>query len=125
MALGVQFHLNNYTLSSAEDKQLRRHLQRLERRLQRFQEPRVSVTIKEFPPEGKVTVDFRLIPAPRERELISHQAGQNAGQAVRLAVEDIERQLERWFAKMRGEPAYGVPSRREPEELRGQTPEIE
>ncbi len=122
MPLEVQFHLNHYELGSEEEKQMRRHLERLEKRLQRFAEPKAIVTIKEFPSQRRITVDVRLEPAPHEREFVSHQAGEDAGQAVRLAVEDLERQLERWFAKLRGEPAYGVPSRREPEELRPHPP---
>jgi hypothetical protein len=51
-------------------------------------------------------------------ELVSHQSGETAEQAARLAVEDVERQLERYAATLRGEPAYHTPSRREPRDLR-------
>jgi hypothetical protein len=37
---------------------------------------------------------------------------------VHLAIEDLERQLERRLAGQRGEPTYGVPSRRLPKQLR-------
>jgi hypothetical protein len=37
---------------------------------------------------------------------------------VRLAMADVERQLERQHAVQSGEPSFGVPSRRLPTELR-------
>jgi hypothetical protein len=37
-------------------------------------------------------------------------------------VADVERQLERRLATQRGEPTYGVPSRREPAQLRPHPP---
>jgi hypothetical protein len=43
---------------------------------------------------------------------------ETADRAVHLAVRDVERQLERRHATQRGEPTYGVPSRRLPAELR-------
>jgi hypothetical protein len=50
--------------------------------------------------------------------LVSHQSGESAEHATRLAVEDAQRQLERYIATLRGEAAYGTPSRREPRDLR-------
>jgi hypothetical protein len=65
-----------------------------------------------------VAVDLRLELGPLGSHLISHQAAETADRAVRLAVEDVERQLERQLAVQRGEPSFGVPSRREPTSLR-------
>ena len=50
--------------------------------------------------------------------MVSHNSGETAEQAARLAIEDVERQLERYMATLRGEPAFGTPSRREPRDLR-------
>jgi len=43
---------------------------------------------------------------------LGRQVAGTADHAVRLATEDVTRQLARERARRRGEPAYGVPSRR-------------
>ena len=44
--------------------------------------------------------------------LTSSQAAQTPDRAAHLAIQAIERQLARLVAGQRGEPSYGVPSRR-------------
>lgn len=56
--------------------------------------------------------------SPLGSHLISHQGAETVDRAVRIAVEDVERQLEREHAMQRGEPSFGVPSRRLPSNLR-------
>ena len=73
--------------------------------------------------QRRVTADLRVQLGPLAAHLISHQAAESADLAARLAVEDVERQLERRLAKQRGQPTYSVPSRRLPEALRPHPPE--
>ena len=63
-------------------------------------------------------VDLRLQLGPLGPHLVSHQTAETVEAAVRQAVSDIERQLERRLARQRGEPAYGVPSRSLPRQTR-------
>jgi len=44
--------------------------------------------------------------------LISHQVDETLHRAARRAIADAERELERRLAKQRGEPSFGIPSRR-------------
>jgi hypothetical protein len=67
-------------------------------------------------------VDLRVQLGPLGAHLVSHQRAGTTAHAVRLAVEDVERQLERRHADQRGEASFGVPSRREPAALRPNAP---
>jgi hypothetical protein len=118
MALGVQIHTGNEPLSQQEDARVRRHLRHLEARLVNFPEPSAILTLRRQAAARRVTVDLRVELGPMAGELVSHQAAEMPEHAVRLAVEDAERQLERRLATQRGEPTYGVPSRRLPKEAR-------
>jgi ribosome-associated translation inhibitor RaiA len=106
------------TLSSDSERRISRHLERLERRLVNFNSAEVAVTVKDRATERRYTADVHLRPGVDSTDLISHQQGDSPEQAVRQAVEDIERQLERYIATLRGEAAFGTPSRREPRETR-------
>ncbi len=106
------------TLAPDSEKRVARHLDGLERRLVNFSNAEVDVTIRDRATERRYTADIHLRPGVDSTDLISHQQGETAEQAVRLAVEDIERQLERYISTLRGEAAYGTPSRREPKDLR-------
>jgi hypothetical protein len=68
--------------------------------------------------QRQVEVDLRVQLGTLGSHLISHQGAETVDRAVRLAVEDVERQLERQHAVQRGEPSFGVPSRRLPSTLR-------
>jgi hypothetical protein len=118
MALEVQFHRGDDDLGRTEEERIRRLLERLERRLAKFPDPQTILTLRRYSDRRRVTLDLRVELGPRAGELISHQAAETADHAMRLAVEDVERQLERRLATQRGEPTFGVPSRREPEHLR-------
>jgi ribosome-associated translation inhibitor RaiA len=106
------------TLSPDSEKRIARHLERLERRLVNFNNAEVDVTVRDRATERRYTADIHLRPGVDSTDLICHEQGDTPEQAVRLAAEDIERQLERYISTLRGEPAYGTPSRREPRELR-------
>lgn len=105
-------------LSPESEHRIQRHLDSLERRLAKFPTANVLVTIKDKSTERRFTVDILTALGVDGVELISHQSGESAEQAAKLAVEDIERQLERYVSTLKGEAAYGTPSRREPKDLR-------
>ena len=109
-------------LGSGEETHIRRQLEKLGKRLTHFPEPSADVVLKQQHGQQRVDVALRVELGPLGNHLISHQWGKTADHAVRLAVADVERQLERRLAKQRGEHTYGVPSRREPSALRPNPP---
>jgi len=114
----VHLHTPKTDLSPDAEKRIQRHIAGLERRLVNFQNPQITITIKDRPTERRHTADVRVQLGVDGVELVSHHGGEAAEHAARLAIEDIERQLERYVATLRGEPAFGTPSRREPRDLR-------
>lgn len=122
MTLTTSLATHDVVLSPTEQKRIRRYLGALERRLEHHPEPSATLMLKGHAAARRVTVDLRVQLGPLGEHLVSHQAAESATQAVRLAVEDIERQLDRRHASERGEPTYGVPSRRLPETLRPHPP---
>jgi ribosome-associated translation inhibitor RaiA len=122
MALKIQLTTGDLDLSPGQEKRVLHQLRSLERRLVHFPEPIASLTVRDHRAQRRVTVDLRVELVPHGSHLISHQAADTVEHAVRLAVDDVERQLERHIAKLRGEPTFGVPSRRLPENLRPHSP---
>jgi ribosome-associated translation inhibitor RaiA len=105
-------------LSPETTKRIQHHLDSLDRRLGKFTNATTTVSVRERATERRYTADIRLAPGVDSVELVSHQSAETPEAASRLAVEDIERQLERFVATLRGESTYGTPSRREPKDLR-------
>ena len=105
-------------LTPEAEKRIQRHLDSLEKRLAKFSNPQTIVTIRDRTTERRFTADILLQTGVDGTEMVSHQSGETAEQAVRQGVEDIERQLERYVSGLRGEPSFGTPSRREPREQR-------
>jgi ribosome-associated translation inhibitor RaiA len=118
MALKRTIETRRCSLSAIEQDRIDSQFERLERRLEHYAEPAATLVLEAYEPQRRVTADLHLVFGHRAAGLVSHQSAGTADQAVRLAVEDIERQFERRLAKQRGQPAFGVPSRREPEALR-------
>jgi ribosome-associated translation inhibitor RaiA len=114
VTLGITLETHDCPLGPDEERHIRHHLERLGQRLTHFPEPLASVHLKRHELQRQVEVDLRVELGPLGAHLISHQSAETAVHAVRLAVEDVERQLERRLAKQRGEHSYGVPSRRLP-----------
>lgn len=109
-------------LSPDEQRRIEHHLQALERRLVHFPGPTAKLAIELHPDQRQFRADLRLQLGPLGSHLISHQAAETADRAVRLAVEHLERQLERRLARQRGESTFGTPSRRLPKQLRPSPP---
>lgn len=118
MALDIQIHTGNYRLTPAAERRILRHLKSIEQRVTHFADPVARLRIGEQRLPRLVQVDLRVALGPREADLISHQAAETPDHAVRMAVEDIERQLERKISQLRGEESWGVPSRRLPKSTR-------
>lgn len=112
MALRTTMNLGGLTLTEVEERRIRRHLQALARRLSHHPEPTATIVIRPHPGQRQTQADVRVQLGPLGPHLVSHQSAQTPDRAVGLAISDIERQLERRHALQRGEPAFGVPSRR-------------
>lgn len=122
MALAITLETRDCPLGPDEERHIRHQLERLGERLAHFPEPIATVVLKRHELQRQVEVALRIELGPLGGHLISHQAAETAPHAVRLAVEDGERQLERRLSKQRGEHTYGVPSRREPKADRPHPP---
>lgn len=123
MTLGITLETHDCPLSPDEDRHVRHQVEGLGKRLTHFPEPIVTVVLKRHELQRRVEVALRVELGPLGAHLVSHQAAETPEHAVRLAVEDAERQLERRLAKQRGEHTYGVPSRRLPKADRPHPPE--
>jgi ribosome-associated translation inhibitor RaiA len=114
MALETALKTQGFELTDVEERHVRHHLDGLERRLVHRPEPTATLMLKRQPQARRIDVSLRVQLGPLGSHLISHQSAETADRAVKLAVEDVERQLERQDAQQAGEQAYGIPSRRLP-----------
>lgn len=105
-------------LQPSEQRYIDHQFDLLDRRLSHYAQPTVVLALTGHPGSRLVEADLRVQLSPLGNHLISKQAAETVDRAVRIAVKDVERQLERRHATQRGEPAYGVPSRRLPASLR-------
>ena len=122
MALGITLETHDCAIGPDEEGHIRHHLEKLGQRLTHFPEPIATVVLKRHVLQRQIEAALRVELGPLGEHLVSHQAAETATHAVRLAVEDVERQLERRLAKQRGEHTYGVPSRRLPKADRPHPP---
>jgi ribosome-associated translation inhibitor RaiA len=118
MPLERIIRVSGLSLTEADERRIQHQLDGLERRLVHHPEPRAVLVFAGHENQRRVQVDLRVELGPLGGHLISHQQAETADRAVRLAIADVERQLERQHAAQRGEPSFGVPSRRLPAELR-------
>jgi ribosome-associated translation inhibitor RaiA len=114
LTLRILLETHDCPLGPDEEELVRHHLESLGRRLAHHPEPIATAVLKRHELQRKIEVALRVELGPLGEHLISHQAAGTAPHAMRLAVEDVERQLERKLAQQRGEHTYGVPSRRLP-----------
>ena len=118
MPMEVELHKRGISLTRLEEERIDRHMKSLEKRVEKFPDPRLELAIEDQASPRGVRVDLRLALGPLGGHLVSHQEGPGADVAVKAAVDDVKRQLERRLSNQRGEPTYGVPSRRLPSDLR-------
>ncbi len=112
MALHITLNTDGLALSEQEESDVRRRLQHLERRLAHHPEPAAVLALHHSRMQRRFQADLRIELGPLGAHLVSHQGAETLEHVVRLAVEDVERQLERLHAGQRGEASFGVPSRR-------------
>lgn len=118
MSLEVKIEVDGLVLTEVETQRIRRSLAALERRLVHRPEPMAVLALARRAGRREAEAGLRLQLEPLGALLVSHQSAPTAAKAARLAVADIERQLERHVARQRGEASYGTPSRRRVEEGR-------
>jgi ribosome-associated translation inhibitor RaiA len=118
MTLTVNISSQGMQLSPEVERRTERLVHQLDRRLIHFSEPNAILRLRQQEAQRLISVDLRVDLGSRADSLISHQSADTADHAVRRAVEDVERQLERRLAVQRGEPTFGVPSRRLPKSTR-------
>lgn len=112
MTLTITLERHGVALTTAQEQRVHRHLTALGRRLTHRPEP---IAVLSFVgPNGKreFQASLRIQLGPLGPTLTSSQAAPTPDRAARMAIQAVERQLERLVAGQRGEPSYGVPSRR-------------
>lgn len=121
MALNVQYHAHDVTIDPETKARFERLFANLDKRLVHISEPQATARIREVGNPREFSIDLRVELGSHAGELISHKSAPSADHAMRLAIGDIERQLERRLSVQRGEASFGVPSRRLPKDQRPAT----
>lgn len=122
MTMNIELHHRNCSLSQAQEARIMHQLDALGGKMNQFPEPTANLRLEQHDMQRRVTADLRLQMGPGGQHLISHQAAETADRAALLAIQDVERQLERELSHMRRQHTFGVPSRRMPAGLRPNPP---
>ncbi len=93
---------------------MRRHFASLERRVAARSEVQATLLLENQLGKRQVRAKLRVELGPLGPTLVGREAASTPDAAARMVVDDVERQLERLTSRQRGEPTFGVPSRREP-----------
>jgi hypothetical protein len=112
MALTTEVTVNGTALNALEERRIRRRLDHLGRRLQDWPDPVALLNVEWHADARQAEARLRLRLGHLGPHLISVRTAETADKAVRLATQGVTRQLEREAANRRGEPTFGVPSRR-------------
>jgi ribosome-associated translation inhibitor RaiA len=105
-------------LTEVERKRIDRSLDGIGKRLANFTNPSIDLTLASSQQPGSIDANLRVVLGVRDTTLRSSETSRTADHAVKLACDDIKRQLEKTVAELRGADTYGTPSRRNPEHLR-------
>ena len=114
MTLTITLERHGVPLNTAQEQRVHRHLTTLGRRLVHRPEPIAVLSFSGPSGQREIEASLRVQLGPLGPTLTSRQAAQTPDRAAHLAIQAVERQLERLVAGQRGEPSYGVPSRRRP-----------
>lgn len=114
MTLQTRIESNDVKLSAVSERRIDHQLDALGKRLKLRPSPAATLVLRHSGPANDALAELRVHLGPRGRLLVSTRTAPTPEAATRLAVEDVERQLERQLARQRGEASFGVPSRREP-----------
>lgn len=112
MTLAIALEQHGVRLTAAQEQRVRHQLAGLGRRLERRPDPMATLAFTGPNGEQQIVANLRLQLGPLGPTLVSSQAALTPDRAANLAVQAVERQLERMVSGQRGEPSYGVPSRR-------------
>lgn len=130
MTLTVSLERHGVPLTDVQEQRVRHHLAALGKRLVHRPEPIAVMAFSRNESRHEVIAHLRLQLGPLGPTLTSKHTSPSPDQAARLAIRAVEKQLERLVSVQRGEPAYGVPSRRRidvapapGEAVRGQSPQ--
>ncbi len=113
MSLKVLITAQGFRLDDVQERHIRHQLSSLERRLAHRSEPVAHLVLTHQPQQRLYRANLRVHLGPDGPTLVSRQAAQEADHAARMAVEAVERELERRQANQQGAASFGVPSRRE------------
>jgi hypothetical protein len=103
MTLTITLERHGAQLSPTDERRMQHHLEHLGRRLVNRPEPTAVLSISEQGHRHEIVASLRVQLGPLGPTLVSSQSASTADQATRLAVEAIERQLERRISSQRGE----------------------
>lgn len=112
MPLKTELQVRGFVLNPLEERRIERNLNRLERRLKDDNDAVVQIVLDWHDDQRRVHASLRLSRTNLGGIFVSHVSAETADQAVREATDEIERQIEKRMATLRGEETYGVPSRR-------------
>lgn len=118
MAVSPTITNRSVDISEVEQKRVDHSLDSLAKRLASFANPSIELTIDDAELAGSIEASLRVMLGVRDIVLRSTQTSRTTDHAVKLACDDIKRQLERSLSVLRGDATYGTPSRRNPEHLR-------
>lgn len=116
--MNASIEIKGFDLDDTQSRHIQHQLDRLDRLLIHRPDPAANLMLKGSARRRQIDVDLRLRLSPKGPTLVSHQTADTAEHAVRLAVEDVDRQLERRVEGQRESASFGVPSRRLPQSLR-------
>ena len=122
MTLTITLERHGVPLTAAQERRVHRHLTTLGRRLERRPEPIAVLSFAGPNGQHEIEASLRVQLGPLGPTLTGSQAASTPDRAAHLAIQSIERRLERLVAGQRGEPSYGVPSRRRLGSLSGGGP---
>jgi ribosome-associated translation inhibitor RaiA len=114
MTLTITLERHGVPLSAAQEKRVHHHLTALGKRLEHRPEPSAVLALSGPNGQHEIAASLRVQLGPLGPTLNSSQAARTPDRAAHLAIQGIERQLERLVAGQRGEARFGVPSRRRP-----------
>ncbi len=105
-------------LTEVEQKRIDRSLESIGKRLASFSNPSIDLTLATSKQPDSVDATLRVVLGVRDMVLRSTETSRTPDHAVKLACDDVKKQLEKAVAELRGADTFGTPSRRNPEHLR-------
>lgn len=105
-------------LTDIEQKRIEHSLDSLAKRLDKFNNAEIDLALDKAKQQGSVDATLKVVLGVRDTILRSAETSRTADHAVKLACDDVKKQLERVVADLRGADSFGTPSRRNPEHLR-------